>query len=358
MTMEQLPHEKQIYEYIKTIEHLKKQNENNPLFTQEIRKLEQKLDKLKQKVYSELTPWQRIAICRHPKRPHTLQYIKSLCPNFIELAGDRTFGDDCSIVGGLANIDGMSCVIIGQEKGYDTETRLKHNFGMLNPEGFRKALRLMKLAEKFHLPIISLLDTPGANPILEAEERGQGWAIAQNLREMARITTPIVVIVIGEGCSGGALGMGIGDVVAMLEHSYYSVISPEGCASILWKDATKNITAATALKLNAEDLLQMEIIDAIINEPLGGAHHDPEITYANVKKFILEQCQVLKKIPTDILIEKRYLKFRNMGQFHESNKNIETEESVFKPQELKSVGAKSKNVRSAAEYTSSFATNY
>lgn len=313
--MDILPHEKQIYEYIKTIEHLKKQNQDNALFNNEIRKLEQKLEKLKEKVYSELTPWQRILICRHPSRPHTIDYIKNMCDNFLELFGDRTFGDDHSVIGGLAQIGSMKCVIIGQEKGHDTESRVYRNFGMLSPEGFRKAYRLMKLAEKFNLPVISFLDTPGAYPGLEAEERGQGWTIAHNLREMARIRTPIIVIIIGEGCSGGALGMGVGDVVSMLEHAYYSVISPEGCASILWKNPGKNVDAATALKLNAENLLELQIIDAIINEPLGGAHHNPQVVYDNVEKFILEQWEMLRNIPKDILLEQRYLKFRRMGQF-------------------------------------------
>jgi acetyl-CoA carboxylase carboxyl transferase subunit alpha len=310
-----LPHEKQIHEYIKTIEHLKKQNQDNPLFTDEIRKLEQKLEQLKQKIYSELTPWQRIQICRHPARPHTVDYFKNVCTNFQELSGDRLYGEDHSIMGGLAQIGGVKFVVIGQEKGYDTETRVYRNFGMLNPEGFRKAFRLMRLAEKFNLPILSLLDTPGAYPGLEAEKRGQGWAIAQNLRDMSRISTPIIVIVIGEGCSGGALGMGVGDVIGMLEHSYYSVISPEGCASILWKDASKNVEAASALKLNAENLLELGIIDSIIPEPLGGAHHNPQQTFVNVKKFILEKWEILKMIPKDILLEQRYLKYRKMGQF-------------------------------------------
>lgn len=313
--MDILPHEKQIYEYVKTIEHLKKQSQDNPLFNNEIRKLEQKLEQLKKKVYSELTPWQRVLICRHPSRPHTIDYVKNICSSFHELCGDRSFGDDHSIIGGLAKIGDMKCVLIGQEKGNDTESRLYRNFGMLNPEGFRKAMRLMKLAEKFNLPVVSLLDTPGANPKLEAEERGQGWAIAENLRDMARLQTPIIVIVIGEGCSGGALGMGIGDVVGMLEHAYYTVISPEGCASILWKDSSKNIDAASALKLNSENLLEMQVVDAIINEPLGGAHHDPQTAYKNVQQFILEQWQILKIIPTEVLLEQRYLKFRNMGQF-------------------------------------------
>lgn len=316
--METLPHEKQIHEYIKTIEHLKKQSQDNPIFKEEIRKLEQKLLKLKQEVYSALTPWQRVMISRHPSRPHTIDYIKNVCENFVELSGDRQFGDDQSIIGGFAKVNGHKCLVIGQEKGFDTESRVRRNFGMLNPEGFRKALRLMRLAEKFRLPIISLLDTPGANPILEAEERGQGWAIAANLREMSRITVPIVVIVIGEGCSGGALGMGVGDVIAMLEHSYYSVISPEGCASILWKDSSKKEEAALALKLTAENLLELKIIDAIIPEPLGGAHHDPQAVYQNVKRFISEQCNILRPIPRDLLVEQRYLKFRQMGRFLEA----------------------------------------
>lgn len=313
--MDILPHEKQIHEYTKTIEHLKKQNQNNPLFNSEIRKLEQKLEKLKTKIYAELTPWQRVMICRHPSRPHTIDYIKHICTNFHELAGDRTFGDDHSLVGGLAMIGGVKCVVIGQEKGNDTESRVYRNFGMMSPEGFRKAMRLMKLAEKFNLPVVSFIDTPGAYPGLEAEERGQGWVIAQNLREMSRLATPIIVIIIGEGCSGGALGIGVGDVVGMLEHAYYSVISPEGCASILWKDATKNVDAAAALKLNAEHLLQMQIVDAIIKEPLGGAHHQPEVAYQNVKQFILEQVHMLKPMAADILLEQRYLKFRKIGQY-------------------------------------------
>jgi len=307
-----LPHEKQIHEYVKAIEHLKKQSQANPLFDSEINKLEQKLEKLKKNIYSNLTPWQRVVICRHPSRPHTIDYVKHL-DSYQELFGDRTYRQDHAIVGGLAKIGDMKCVLIGQEKGFDTESRVHRNFGMLCPEGFRKAMRLMKLAEKFNLPVISLLDTPGAYPGLEAEERGQGWAIAENLRDMMRLKTPIIIVLIGEGCSGGALGMGVGDSIGMLEHAYYSVISPEGCASILWKDSSKNIEAATALKLNSENMLEMGIIDAIINEPLGGAHHNPEATFKNVRSFILEQWQILKMIPAEILLEQRYLKFRKMG---------------------------------------------
>lgn len=311
--MDILPHEKQIYEIVKTIEHLKKQSQDTPLFRKEVQKLEKKLEELKKQTYSELTPWQRIMISRHPSRPHTLDYIKNLCSSFHELCGDRKFGNDRAVIGGLAQIGEMKCVLIGQEKGHDTESRIDRSFGMLNPEGFRKVMRLMKLAEKFGLPVVSLLDTPGANPRLEAEERGQGWAIAENLRDMARLQTPIIVLLIGEGCSGGALGMGIGDVIGMLEHSYYSVISPEGCASILFKDASKNIDAATMLKLNAENMLELQIVDVILKEPLGGAHHNPQAVYKEVQSFLLEQWHILKDIPKEILIEQRYLKFRKMG---------------------------------------------
>lgn len=320
--MDDLPHEKQIKEYVKTIDHLKKQSQDTPLFHKEIVKLEQKLETLKKQVYSELTPWQRIMISRHPSRPHTSNYIQNICSSFEELNGDRRFGNDRAVMGGLAQIGEMKCVLIGQEKGHDTESRIDRNFGMLNPEGFRKAMRLMKLAEKFNLPVVSLLDTPGANPQLEAEERGQGLAIAENLRDMANLKTPIIVIVIGEGFSGGALGMGVGDVVGMLEHACYSVISPEGCASILWKNPSKNVDAASALKLNSEDMLSMQIIDAIINEPLGGAHQDPQTVYKNVKQFILEQWQILKRIPVEILLEQRYLKFRKMGRTGKNETSI------------------------------------
>lgn len=315
--MESLPHEIQIQEYIKTIEHLKKQSAHDPIFAVEIAKLEETLEKLKQQIYENLTPWERVLICRHSSRPHAIDYVTNICDEWFEMSGDRCFGEDHAIIGGIAQIGGTKCVVIGQEKGFDTESRVHRNFGMMNPEGFRKALRLMRLAEKFKLPIVSFLDTPGARPVLEAEERGQGWAIAMNLREMARLKTPIIVVVIGEGCSGGALGMGVGDVVGMLEHSYYSVISPEGCASILWKDPAKKIEAASALKLNAEDLLKMGIIDTIIPEPLGGAHHDPSFVYTAVKNFIVDQFQIFKRIPDTLLLEQRYRKFRQIGQFLE-----------------------------------------
>ncbi|MBI2743073.1 MAG: acetyl-CoA carboxylase carboxyltransferase subunit alpha [Chlamydiales bacterium] len=318
-----LPHEKQILEYEKTIARVKEQNQNHPLWSEdELHKLETKLEQLKNRVYSNLTAWERVAICRHPGRPRGIDYIKNLCEDFTELSGDRLFRDDSAIIAGLGTIGGVKFMILAQEKGCDTKSRLERNFGMPHPEGYRKALRCMQMAEKFNLPVLSLLDTPGAYPGLSAEERGQGWAIAKNLFEMSGLRTPIIVILVGEGCSGGALGMGVGDVIAMLQHSYYSVISPEGCASILWKDASENAVAASALKIHAEDLLQFEIIDEIIEEPLGGAHHDVKQVYESVKEFILERWNLLKQIPPDELVNERYLKFRKMGRFAVDTSNV------------------------------------
>ena len=311
-----LPHEKQIFEMEQTFAKLKEQNKNNSLWSQEeLQKMERKLEQLKKNVYSQLKPWDRVAICRHPQRPHTIDYLQNMTEEFVELCGDRTFQDDHSIIAGLAKINGRKIMMIGQEKGKDTESRLFRNFGMPHPEGYRKALRCMNLAAKFDLPVVTLIDTPGAFPGLSAEERGQGWAIARNLFSMASLPTPIIVVLIGEGCSGGALGIGIGDTVAMLEHSYYSVITPEGCASILWKDAGKNAEAATALKMHAEDLMELGIIDAIIPEPRGGAHHDPKQVYASVKSYICEQWNLLQGVPPTRLLENRYQKFRKMGKF-------------------------------------------
>jgi acetyl-CoA carboxylase carboxyl transferase subunit alpha len=278
-------------------------------------KMEKKLEELKVTIYSQLKPWDRVAICRHPQRPHAIDYIENICEEFVELFGDRAFQDDRAIIGGLAKIGGEKFMVIGQEKGKDTESRILRNFGMPHPEGYRKAMRLMRMAAKFDIPVITLLDTPGAYPGLTAEERGQGWAIANNLWEMSRLPTPIIVLLIGEGCSGGALGIGIGDTIGMLEHAYYSVISPEGCASILWKDASKNSTAASALKMHAEDLLELGIIDKVIQEPLGGAHFDHAVTFANVKKFIQEAFEALSGISSEVLLENRYQKFRKMGKF-------------------------------------------
>ncbi len=308
-----LSHEKQIHEYENTLKQLKQQNA--VWSDEEIRKLEKKLEVLKEKVYSQLSSWQRVEICRHPQRPRAIDYIKNICESFTEVFGDRLYGDDHAVITGFAKIQGHKFMIIAQEKGCDTESRLYRNFGMPHPEGYRKALRAMKLAEKFDLPVLSLLDTPGAYPALAAEERGQGWAIAKNLMEMARLRAAIIVILIGEGCSGGALGMGIGDIVAMLEHTYYSVISPEGCASILWKDAKRRETAAEKLKMHAEDLLKLGIIDDMIREPQGGAHKDPSVVYQNVQEYILAKIQSLKDFPLDTLLERRYQKFRKMGAF-------------------------------------------
>jgi acetyl-CoA carboxylase carboxyl transferase subunit alpha len=266
-------------------------------------------------VASKFKPWDRVVICRNPARPRSVDYIQNCTEEFVELFGDRTFQDDHAIITGFAKIDGRKVVLIAQEKGKDTESRIYRNFGMAHPEGYRKALRCMKLAEKFHLPVVVLLDTPGAYPGLTAEERGQGWAIAKNLWEMARLSTPIIVLLIGEGCSGGALGIGVGDVIGMLEHSYYSVISPEGCASILWKDAKKNEIAAAALKMHAEFLLELGIVDEVLPEPEEGAHTDPKAVYAEVQAFICRECDRLKTVPIDVLLENRYQKFRKIGKF-------------------------------------------
>jgi acetyl-CoA carboxylase carboxyl transferase subunit alpha len=307
-----------------TLGRLREQNKNNSLWSNdEMLEMEKKLEELKKNVYSQLKPWDRVAICRHPQRPHSIDYIQHMCDEFIELFGDRTFQDDRAIIGGFAKIGGQKFLLIGQEKGKDTESRIFRNFGMPHPEGYRKAMRLMRMAAKFEIPIITLLDTPGAYPGLAAEERGQAWAIANNLWEMSRLSVPIIVLVIGEGCSGGALGIGIGDCIGMLEHAYYSVISPEGCASILWKDASKNATAASALKMHAEDLWELGIIDKIIREPLGGAHFDHKMTFASVKQFILESLDALSGISSEALLENRYQKFRKMGKF-ESRSQLPT----------------------------------
>ncbi|MBM3201529.1 MAG: acetyl-CoA carboxylase carboxyltransferase subunit alpha [Chlamydiae bacterium] len=265
---------------------------------------------------TKLTPWQRVMICRDPKRPRSVGYLAGVCEEFTEIFGDRLYRDDPAIIGGFASIGGKKFVVIAQEKGFDTESRLKRNFGMPHPEGYRKALRLMKLAEKFSLPILCLIDTPGAYPGLSAEERGQGSAIATNLLEMAALKVPIIALLIGEGCSGGALGIGVADVIGMLEHSYYSVISPEGCASILWKDTKMNARASEMLKIHAEELIKAGIVDEIIEEPEGGAHNDHELTYSRAKSFILEQHELLSKYNVSDLLEVRYQKFRRMGHLH------------------------------------------
>ena len=279
----------------------------------EIKKLEEKLIKLKKEIYENLTAWQRIQIARHPNRPYTSDYINMIMTDFIELHGDRSFSDDLAITAGLAKIDGQKILIIGHQKGRDTKENLRRNFGCAHPEGYRKAIRLMKLAEKFNIPIVIFIDTPGAYPGIGAEERGQAQAIAYNLREMINISVPILVIVIGEGGSGGALGIGVGDKVCLLENSYYSVISPEGCASILWRNSAKAPEAAEVLKLIASDLLKLGIIDEIIQEPLGGAHRDPEKTAFNLKATIKRFLEETKGISKEKFLQKRYDKFRSIG---------------------------------------------
>lgn len=278
-------------------------------------RLEQELERKKADVYRNLTAWQRVKIARHPKRPFTLDYISLMLSEFRELRGDRLFGDDRALVAGLARIDGQKIMVMGHQKGRDTKENLLRNFGCAHPEGYRKALRLMQLAQKFNAPILALVDTPGAYPGIGAEERGQAQAIALNLREMVTIAVPIIVVIIGEGGSGGALGIGIGDRVCVMENAYYSVISPEGCAAILWKDSAKADQAAEALKLTAPELLKLGIIDDIVPEPQGGAHRNPDEAAKNLKNTIKKHLEELKKIPVDKLLALRYQKYRKIGVF-------------------------------------------
>ncbi|MFN3695513.1 MAG: acetyl-CoA carboxylase carboxyltransferase subunit alpha, partial [Ignavibacterium sp.] len=280
-------------------------------------RLEEKVRQLKEEVYKGLTRWQRVQLARHPERPYTLDYIYAMTESFVELHGDRLFRDDKAIVGGLAQLGNHKVVIMGQQKGRDTKSNLYRNFGMMNPEGYRKALRLMKLAEKFNKPVITMLDTPGAFPGIEAEERGQAEAIARNLFEMARLKVPIVVVIIGEGASGGALGIGVGDRILMLENCWYSVISPESCSSILWRSWDYKEQAAEALKLTAPDLLDQGIIDRIIPEPLGGAHKDHKQMADTLKTALIEELDALVKIKPEKLVSSRIEKFGKMGVFIE-----------------------------------------
>lgn len=279
--------------------------------------IEKKLIKTKKEIYRNLTAWQRVQLSRHPNRPYTLDYIHAICGStFMELHGDRTVGDDKAMIGGLGKIGDQSFMFIGQQKGYNTKTRQYRNFGMSNPEGYRKALRLMKMAEKFGIPVITLLDTPGAYPGLEAEERGQGEAIARNIFEMTRLQTPIITIVIGEGASGGAVGIGVGDLVYMMENTWYSVISPESCSSILWRSWEYKELAAEALKLTAKDMKKQKLIDGIIKEPLGGAHYDREKAFKEVEKTILNSYDELNKLTIKELVKKRMEKYNKMGIFN------------------------------------------
>lgn len=278
--------------------------------------IEQKLEKTKKEIYGNLTAWQRVQLSRHPSRPFTLDYIKALCGDtFLELHGDRNVMDDKAMIGGLGKIDDQSFMFIGTQKGYNTKTRQYRNFGMANPEGYRKALRLMKSADKFGVPIVTFVDTPGAFPGLEAEERGQGEAIARNIFEMMSISVPIIVVIIGEGASGGALGIGVGDKVFMLENTWYSVISPESCSSILWRSWEHKEAAADALKLTSKDMLKNKLIDKIIKEPLGGAHFDREETFKTVRKELLATFKKLEKESPEDRVHTRREKFLSMGNF-------------------------------------------
>jgi len=283
----------------------------------QIARLERELERLRREVFSKLSPWQRVQLARHPDRPYTLDYINRMTTDFTELHGDRCFGDDPAVVGGLAKLEGRSVVVVGHQKGRGTKENLQRRFGMPNPEGYRKALRIMRLGAKFGLPVVSFVDTPGAYPGIEAEERGQAEAIARNLYEMARLPTPIVVVIIGEGGSGGALGIGVGDRVLMLENAWYSVIAPESCSSILWRSHEKKEEAAEALKLTAQDLLKLGVIDRIVPEPLGGAHRDPDGAARVLKEILVEELDRLEKVPIEELVRRRREKFYRMGVWKE-----------------------------------------
>ncbi len=313
-----LDFERPIIELQKKIEEMKSISSREGVnLDNEIKSLELKLNKLKAEIYSKLTRWQRVMVARHPKRPYTLDYLERIAVNFIELHGDRNFRDDPAVVTGFATIGSYKVVVIGQQKGHDASENIKRNFGMMHPEGYRKALRIMKLGEKFSLPVVIFIDTPGAYPGIGAEERGQAEAIARNIREMARLRTPIVIVIIGEGASGGALGIGIGDVILMLENAWYSVISPEGCAAILFRDAKAAPQSAETLKVTAPDLLELGVIDEIIPEPPGGAHSDYDAIAQVVKSAILKWLDKLTKIPPEELVKRRIAKYRKMGVYEE-----------------------------------------
>ncbi|RKY28933.1 MAG: acetyl-CoA carboxylase carboxyl transferase subunit alpha [Candidatus Omnitrophota bacterium] len=315
-----LEFERPIIELEERIKELKNfSSERHIDLSSEVEKLEKKLENLKKEIYGNLTAWQRIQIARHPQRLYTLDYINRIMTDFIEIHGDRVYGDDKAIVTGFAKLEGERLVVIGHQKGRDTKENIERNFGCAHPEGYRKALRVMKLAGKFKLPIIILIDTPGAYPGIGAEQRGQAQAIAENICQMFGIKTPIICCVIGEGGSGGALGIGVGDKVLMLENAYYSVISPEGCSAILWKDSSKVREAAEALKLTSFDLLKFGIIDEIVPEPLGGVHKDVELSSQNLKEALLRNLKVLQKLSLDQLLKKRYEKFRKIGVFKEES---------------------------------------
>lgn len=318
--MNYLDFEKPVADLEQKIEELKKLTlGDEKAVAPEIEKLKERAASLRESIFKNLTRWQRVQLARHPDRPYTLDYIDKFVNHFMELHGDRYFGDDKAIVGGLGTIDNQSVMIIGQQKGRDTKQRQYRNFGMPAPEGYRKALRMMKLAEKFNIPVVTLLDTPGAFPGLEAEERGQAEAIARNLREMAVLRVPIVTVVIGEGASGGALGIGMGNEVYMMENTWYSVISPESCSSILWKTWDYKEKAASALKLTAIDLLELKVIDGIIPEPIGGAHRDHNGASEALKKKIVESLNRLKKLSPEKLVDQRIEKYSKMGEWNDTS---------------------------------------
>ena len=313
-----LEFEKPLVELEQKLEELKRHLHGKDIdLDPEVRMIQEKIEETRKETYANLTAWQRVQIARHTARPFFLDYVELAFTDFVELKGDRLFGDDASMPAGLAKIDGTKCLLIGQQKGRDVKENLFRNFGSPHPEGYRKALRLMRLGEKFKRPIVTLIDTPGAYPGIGAEERHIAESIAVNLREMMILKTPIVAVVIGEGGSGGALGIGVADRVLMLENAYYSVISPEGCAAILWKHRKHAPEAAEALKLNASELLKLGVIDGVVPEPLGGAHRDPAETGKNLKEAIIAALHELEKIPVDKLVQRRYNKFRQMGRFQE-----------------------------------------
>lgn len=306
--------EKPLAELQQQIDKVKQlEDKNNVDMSGSVAELETRLQQMQKDIYANLTGWQKVQISRHPERPYTLQYIELMCDDFIELHGDRTVGDDKAIVGGFGTINGQTVMIIGHQKGRNTKERQYRNFGMANPEGYRKALRLMKMAEKFNKPIVTLIDTPGAFPGLEAEERGQGEAIARNLLEMSVLKVPVICVIIGEGASGGALGIGIGDKVLMLENSWYSVISPENCSTILWKTWENKERAAEVLKLTSNEMLKNKLIDGVIKEPLGGAHQDPVAMATTLKKHLLKDLKELSARNVDELVAERIDKFCSMG---------------------------------------------
>jgi len=312
--MKLLEFEKPIDDIEKRIEELKKLVPANPQLKEEIKALEEHAERIKKRIYENLTPWQKVQLARHPERPHAFDFIKAITENFVELHGDRLFGDDPAVIAGIGKIDGLRLAIIGEEKGRETKERMKRNFGMPHPEGYRKAIRIFLLADRFKLPVLTLIDTPGAYPGVGAEERGQAWAIAESISTMLTVKVPIVSVVIGEGGSGGALAISVSDRIYMLKYSIYSVISPEGCASILWRDGKLAPRAAEVLKLTSEDLLSFGIIDGIIEEPLEGAHRNPELVYRNVKKKILESFEELCKFAPSQLLSKRRERYKKIGK--------------------------------------------